>query len=404
MMAAITAAKNGTETLLLEGEKRVGIKLAMTGNGRCNFTNLLQEPQHYRGQEPLFGYEVVKKFPPEQVIAFFRTAGLITKEKQGYCYPVSEQASSVSEILAQICYRSGVKMLFEHKVHSVLCRRDGFTVTAYTPDGKKIFAADRVILACGGCTYPKTGSDGSGFLLAKACGHSIVPLMPVMAGAEVCQNEREFFKMTAGVRQNASVSVVLSDGTAHREEGELQLTAYGISGIPVFILSRYLAQELQQKQTAAVVLDFAPCMTECELTAYLQKQAAKWNMALEKHLWGFLNQKLAAAILMEAGCRPNQKSASLKKEDIDRIVRRIKRMEILITCIHEPEKGQVTAGGVSTGELDADTMESRICPGLFFCGEMVDVDGSCGGYNLQFAWSSGYLAGKSASLEPDSVR
>lgn len=397
LAAAIAASEHGGEVMLLERGKRVGQKLALTGNGRCNFTNLSQKESDYRGDDPSFGFDAVNAFTPQDACGLFGKAGIFVKEKQGYCYPLSEQAQTVSELLGQECYRLGVQMQFGCMVTSVKRDGIGYIITAMQQDKKKIWRADYVILACGGMTFPKTGSDGMGYEFAKKLGHTIKPLMPALCGLECELPGKNFFSAVAGVRTNVRVTVCDSKGVFRSECGELQLTGYGISGIPVFCVSRYAAEWILKKRTVEIVLDFLPDIKGGELTAYLLKEkAGKENFSLAKILWGMLNQKLTSALLNFCGIA-DKKMKLVSEEELALLAGCVKQFTVMVKDFHEPSQAQVTAGGINTAEIDRLTMESKLSSGLYICGEMLDVDGTCGGYNLQFAWASGYLAGKAAA-------
>lgn len=397
LAAAIMAAESGGDVMLLERGKRVGQKLALTGNGRCNFTNLLQRECDYRGEDPSFGFDAVNAFTPEDACRLFRKAGILVKEKHGYCYPLSEQAQTVSELLGQECYRLGVRMQFGCMVTSIKKDGTGYLVTSLQGHEEKTWYAAKVILACGGMTFPKTGSDGQGYELAKGFGHTLTALMPALCGLECKLPEKGFFSAAAGVRVNARVTVSDSKNISRSECGELQLTGYGISGIPVFCISRYAGEWILKKKTVEIVLDFLPDMEAGELTAWLlEEKADKEISSLSKILWGMLNQKLVSALLDFCGIA-DKKMKRVSEKELILLVDCIKHFSVTVKDFHEPSQAQVTAGGVDTKEIDRMTMESRLSPGLYICGEMLDVDGTCGGYNLQFAWASGCLAGKAAA-------
>lgn len=397
LAAAIAAAERGGNVLLLEKGKKVGRKLALTGNGRCNFTNLSQKEGDYRGDNPSFGFHAVTAFTPEDACDLFRKAGIFVKEKQGYCYPLSEQAQTVSELLGQECYRLGVGMQFGCTVTSVKKEGAGYRIMAVQHDEKKSWYAERVILACGGMTFPKTGSDGTGYEIAQKLGHRLRPLMPALCGLECKTPGKAFFSAVSGVRTNVRITALDSKGVSHSECGELQFTGYGISGIPVFCISRYAGEWFLKKKTAEVILDFLPDMKEDVLASYLRKEkAAKETSSISKIMWGMINQKLAAALLDFCGIA-DKKVTLVSEKELDLLAGCMKRFSVMADAAHEPSQAQVTAGGVDTGEVNCETMESRLSPGIYICGEMLDVDGTCGGYNLQFAWASGYLAGRAAA-------
>lgn len=394
MMAACAAAKKGASVTVAEQGKRLGAKLALTGNGRCNLTNRIQTPEAYRGSHPSFGYEVVSRWPVIETLSFFSEAGIDVKDKNGYYYPVNEQASVLSELLSQYCYECGVSIKTTVCVTRVAKNNGKFAVSVDTKHGREVWEADCVILACGGKSYPKTGSDGNGYHLARMLGHTVIEPHAALAPLEADSILQRFFSLTAGVRTHAKVHY---DG--HDETGEVQLTAYGLSGIPVLCLSRYVISDLAAGKHPLVTVDFAPERTYDSLMVWLSGNQSNGRRSIEKKLWGILHQKLASAVLDRCGLLPNKKEDSLTLSQYRALADMIKSFTVPICAVHEPEFSQVTAGGIDTDEVDSSTMESHITPRLFICGELLDVDGTCGGYNLQFAWSSGFLAGTAAGSE-----
>lgn len=391
MMAACAAAKAGAQVTIAEQGKRMGAKLALTGNGRCNLTNRMQTPEAYRGTHSMFGYQVVSNWPVEKTISVFSEAGIDVKEKNGYYYPVNEQAAVFSELLGQYCYECGVTIRTIACVKDITKADSAFTISVETRQGHEAWEADRVILACGGQSYQKTGSDGSGYYLAQKLGHTLVRRHAALAPLEAGTSFEHFFRIVAGVRTHAAVEY-----GGHVETGEVQLTAYGLSGIPVLCLSRYVVSDMESGGNPCVTLDFLPEKSYDELLGWLTGNQSGGRRSIEKKLWGIMHQKLAAAFLDRMDLMPNKKEDTLSLLQYQTLAKEIKAFRVPVHAVHEPELSQVTAGGVDTDEVSASTLESKVCQGLYLCGEMLDVDGTCGGYNLQFAWSSGYLAGTAA--------
>lgn len=364
MMSAITAARAGGNVILIEHKDRLGKKILATGNGKCNYTNLLQREDCYRSDIPGFPYKVISKFSAEETIRFFQELGIYPKNRNGYIYPNSGQAGAVLDALRFTVEKSGVTVWYETEVTDIRRTAKGFRLgTNHEP-----IKADAVILACGGMASPSTGSDGSGYTLAKLCGHSVVPTVPAL----VQLHTKENMKALAGIRTDGRIKLLADDKVVAEDVGELQLTAYGISGIPVFQVSRYAAKALREERKVTARLDFLPGLSEQEVKTYLDTHEP-WQYS------GLLNKKLLQVIPPVAG--------------------KLKNFPVTITKTNGFDQAQVTAGGVSTEEIDPATMESKILPGLYFAGEMVDVDGICGGYNLQWAWSSGHQAGICAVRE-----
>lgn len=395
MMAAITAAKNGAKVTLLEGGDRVGKKILSTGNGKCNLGNTDLKVSDYCGANPDWISQCLAQFDTNATIAFFEDAGMLIKNKNGYLYPLAEQASVVLDVLRGLLKSAGVEVITECKVMDVTIGKQGkFCVKSQD----KKFEFDRVILACGSKAAPKTGSDGSGYDLAKKLGHAMVPVVPALV--QLCCEEN-YLKEIAGVRAEAVVRV-LNETECIEEQGELQLTDYGISGIPVFQLSRKVGYILRKRKNPVVAeIDFLPQYTEEELDALFETRYELIknlivDQNIEEFFTGILNKKLMLLFIKLAGLKREQTFSSLKKADLKRVFGYFKHFQVHITGSKSFENAQVCAGGVNTEEVKT-TMESAVIPGLFFAGELLDVDGRCGGYNLQWAWCSGYLAGKNAA-------
>ena len=265
MMAAVTAAAEGARVILLEHKDRIGKKILSTGNGRCNFTNICQEPICYHSDQPEFPWKIVEKFGAQDIISFFLQLGIYSKNRNGYLYPNSDQASAVLDAFRMELERLQVEIRTGTECREIRPGKKGFTVI--TNQGN--IRADRVILAAGSKAAPSTGSDGSGYDLAKKLGHRILPVLPALVQIRCGEN---YFKSLAGVRANGSVSIWTGDRCIARDTGELQLTNYGISGIPVFQVSRYASRLLYRKKDVYAVLDFMPDFTQEQMTAFFESQ------------------------------------------------------------------------------------------------------------------------------------
>ena len=288
--------------------------------------------------------------------------------------------------------RLHVEILTETECREIRPGKKGFTVTT----NKGNIRADRVILAAGSKAAPSTGSDGSGYDLAGKLGHRILPVLPALVQIRCSE---KFFKSLAGVRANGSVSIWTEDRCIARDTGELQLTNYGISGIPVFQVSRYASRLLYEKRDVYAVLDFMPDFTHEQMTAFLRARAkTRPEKTAGMFLIGLFHRKLADLWIKLSGISREKTAGELTDEEIMRLARLIKSMKVSVTGTNSFEQAQVCCGGVDTAEVNPDTLESLYVPGLYFAGEILDVDGMCGGYNLTFAWASGYVAGKSASV------
>ena len=394
MMAAISAAKLGAEVTILEHKDKLGKKILSTGNGKCNFTNEDQNISHYHARELEFVQTVLRQFDYNKTLDFFMNLGIIPKKKNGYYYPNSNQASSILDVLLLEINRLGIKVITDCEIKTI-DERKGFVI--YTNVGR--FNADRIIISTGSKAASHTGSDGSGYDIAKEYGHRIRPVLPALVQLQ-CRGK--FFKKLAGVRSDAKISLYVDGNMTASDTGELQLTDYGISGIPVFQISRFASIALYEKKSTEVLIDFLPDMDETEVKGYLISRLMNKDIQdinLEDALIGMLNKKLIYVIIKEAGLDPVGKNSDITLDDIDALIRNIKAFKVLISASNSFDKAQVCTGGVDCGDIDAESLESKIVPGLYFAGELLDVDGDCGGYNLQWAWSSGYVAGIHAAKE-----
>ena len=391
MMAAVTAASEGARVILLEHKDRIGKKILSTGNGRCNFTNIHQEPICYHSEDPLFPWEVVERFNAQAVISFFFQLGVYSKNRNGYIYPNSDQASAVLDAFRMELDRLKVEIRTGVECREIRPGKKGFTVLT----DQEPVRADRVILCAGSKAAPTTGSDGSGYDLAKKLGHRILPVLPALTALKC---EEKFFKSIAGVRANGSVSIWSGGECIAKDTGEIQLTDYGISGIPVFQVSRYASKLLYEKKETYAVLDFMPDFTKEQTNAFLRARAkTRPDKSAEMFLIGLFHKKLCDLWIRLSEIPRQRKAGELTEVEIARLTSLIKEFRVRVRETNPYDKAQVCCGGVDTREVNPETLESVYVPGVYFAGEILDVDGMCGGYNLTFAWASGYVAGKAAS-------
>lgn len=392
MAAAITAARLGAEVTILERNDRIGKKILVTGNGKCNLGNYRLSTAEYYGNHPAFIEQAIQRFTTEDTVEFFQKMGLLIKEKNGYLYPVSEQAAVVLDVLRYELQSLGVLVITECKIHSV--RKDIQQDRIVVGDGTREYIFDAVVLACGGKAAPKTGSDGSGYKLAKQLGHRLIPTVPALVQLK-CRED--YLKAVAGVRADACIRVYDEGECVALERGELQLTEYGISGIPVFQFSRVVNYILREKPEVRVEIDFLPDYPEeafqrlCEERAHMQE-----HRTVEEFFTGMLHKKLMTLFCKLAGLKGNASVREISEERLALVYQLCRCFTVHVNASNSYENAQVCAGGVDTGELTAD-MESCRVPGVFFAGELLDVDGKCGGYNLHWAWCSGCLAGAAAA-------
>lgn len=391
MMAAITAARRGKSVAILERMNKPGKKILATGNGKCNFTNNNMDTSCFHGNIQLI-QSVLSRFSKEEALSFFHEIGIWPKEKNGYYYPNSGQAASVAEALKHELDRLQVPVYLEQEVLDLFPDKYGFQIktvqTSYT--------CRNVIIASGLLAAPKLGSDGSMFSLIKELGHRFVPVLPALCGFYA---KGMHFSKVAGVRCDANLTLKIDGNTAATEQGELQLADYGISGIPVFQISSPAVRALYEKKSVTVVIDFLPDISLETLNTEFAMRIGKCETDenADRLLCGLLNQKLIPVLLKYAGIRSDEPLKNISLEKLERLSAGIHDYPVTLEKVRDFEFAQVCTGGIRTEEINEKTLESRLLSGLYFAGEILDVDGICGGYNLQWAWSSGYVAGCSVS-------
>ena len=474
MTAAIFAARAGAAVTILEHKDRVGKKILSTGNGRCNFTNRDQRPEYYHCSRPDFPCRVIQQFPFEDTLDFFQGLGILPKERNGYFYPNSNQASSVLDVLRFEAEGLGVRVVTECHVRKIQTVTDGqernVQKAVAVQEGKiraagrfvietdkGRFRGDALILAAGSKAASVTGSDGSGYEIAKSLGHHIIEPLPALVQLRCREKD---YKQLAGIRTEGRIRLYISGQQgpewklAAEDRGEIQLTDYGISGIPVFQVSRYASEALHKHRQVKAVIDFLPQLTQEETERLLADRLRRAGAAgvvgyaktarresgipaedcgtegrgaeghgteghgtegcgtggcgtgsrgralgqtCEQFMTGLLNKKLCLALLKRAQISANAKTEEIPADRWKSLLRQIKAFETHIIGTNSFEQAQVCCGGVDTAEVNSESMESRLVRGLYFAGEILDVDGICGGYNLQWAWSSGAVAGKAAA-------
>lgn len=392
MMAAIQAAGAGAAVTIYEKNDRVGKKILSTGNGRCNFSNEEMGAKFYHGSGTALLAGALSEFGVERTKAFFSSLGMRIRERDGYLYPASDQASTVLDLLRYELDRRQVTVHTGEPVHMVSFDRDRKKFRIESQGKGDCY--DAAILSCGGQAAPNTGSDGDGFRLAARFGHRIVKPVPALA-ALVCKES--FYKQVAGVRCDAALTLLVAGKEVCAERGELQLTDYGLSGIPAFQLCRTAAYALAEKQPVAVRVSFLPDLNEssCELF-FRERLAAHGEDEMDVFLTGIVNKKINHLLLKLGGIKENQRAEAVSPAVFQRLTKLYLGLETEVAGTNGFDRAQVCAGGVDCSEVTACLM-SKKQPGLYFAGEILDIDGLCGGYNLQWAWSSGTVAGRAAA-------
>ncbi len=391
LAAGIAAAREGAQVTICEHMDRVGKKILSTGNGRCNLTNLSLRAEHYRCSQKQFPMKVLDRFSVWDTLTFFDEIGIVTKNKNGYIYPNSEQAAAVLDALRLEAEHLGVRMVTACQIERVTCSGKGM-FQIQTDQG--MFSGDRLILATGSKAAPVTGSDGSGYELARKLGHRIITPLPALVQLR-CQGN--FLKQLAGIRCEAVVKLKSDGKVLAADSGELQLTDYGVSGIPVFQISRFASVALQNGRKVSVVLDFLPSKSMEDMRQFMEQRIRRLSYRNARDfLTGVLNKKLAAVLIRQARIPADLPAGKITPQMQTELIRNIKQFELPVTATNSFEQAQVCCGGVDTREVRPESLESKLVPGLYLVGELLDVDGICGGYNLQWAWSTGIIAGRCA--------
>lgn len=389
MTAAIAAARQqpGEKIRILEQKDLPGKKILSTGNGRCNFTNSCMKEECFFSDTPSFAGKVIEKFGTEDTLRFFRDLGVVPKERNGYYYPNSDQASAVLSVFRLKMKQLGIVCETGVRVRGIKRGKTGFRIFT----DRDTIHADKVILACGGKAAPVLGSDGSGYDIARSLGHTIVPVVPALVQLKI---KNHCLAKASGVRADARVSFFQDGVLCGTDKGELQITSYGISGIPVFQISRHAAKAVYYGRHAKVQIDFLPFLQEEEVAGFFRaRREGKELLRIADFLVGIFNSKLIPCLLKKAAIREDTKVSEISEASWKRLFQTCKCLCLEVEGTNGFEHAQVCAGGVSLEEVDSCTMESACCRGLYLAGELLDVDGICGGYNLQWAWATGYLAG-----------
>ena len=389
MTAALTAAENAeNRVVLFERQQRLGRKLLATGNGRCNLTNTGASIARYHGRDAAFAAPALAAFPPEAARAWFRSLGLLTTEEVGgRVYPLSNSANSVLDVLRLALDAAGVEQRCGESVRELKQTKTGFLLV--TDAGE--FEAQRAVVACGGCAGTALGGVKDGYELLKALGHRRTALHPALVQLTTAPDYPRALK---GVRVQCALWLTRGGETLAESRGELQFTEKGVSGPAVFDLSRAAATEGGALTLRAALLP----LEEDELLALLRaRRDAQPALAASELLTGMLHNRLGRMLVKYAGLGAQTPLGELTDGELRRVAAACRDFTLPVTGTEGFDHAQVTAGGVQTDGFDPKTLESRLVPGLFACGEVLDIDGDCGGFNLQWAWSSGRLAGRTLS-------
>lgn len=392
MTAAITAAQCGADVTLLEKEKRCGKKILITGNGHCNFSNRFLDASCYQSSDPTFPMQVMKRFPLSETLSFFYSLGMLEKEIDGRFYPLTGEAKTVRDLMEFSLRKEKVSVHCNTSAVKIQKKDGGFRIetgSGYT------YQADALIIASGTMAGPKQTTAPTGFDLGKEMGHRVITPLPALVQL---RSDNPLFKTASGVRTKAALTLCADGKPVQEETGELQITSYGISGIPVFQFSGMAAMHVNAGHKVTVSINFLPDLKKDML---MKRHRLLLEQAGERDVLSFqiglLPEKLLSAILKASKIEERSPVSSISTEKWEMFYRLIRSYTVTITGTNSFTEAQVVRGGIDVSEVDPGTMMSYIVPGLYFCGEVLDVDGRCGGYNIQWAISSGKVAGSSAA-------
>lgn len=398
LISSIYASRKGYQVTVLERNASCGKKLLLTGNSHCNYWNSDQDLIHYYSKERHLLDKIITVENQNEVLSFFDRIGIIPKIKNGYYYPSSYQAATMKESLEKEACLSGVQFRFSFLVDQVIKTSSGFIVTSKEAS----LSCDYLILATGSKSFPKTGSDGLGYEMASSLGHSLVPVLPSLVQLEghvSCLKEWE------GVRSDVKVSLYEDDRLLRTEKGEIQLTSYGLSGICIFNLSGLVAKGLNEGKTEKIFIDFVPWLNMKDISSLIlwleNRNRLVSGRTTKELLEGFLNYKLVSALLKEAKIKGSFSFDKLEAKQKESLATLMLSFPFSVIKTKSFDHAQVCSGGIALSDINLKTMASKKVENLYFAGEIVDVDGDCGGYNLSFAWISGMLAGRSIGVNYD---
>lgn len=392
MMAAVTAADYEAEVTLFEKNERVGKKILSTGNGKCNISNLDFSIEKYYCCDKEKLHKVFSVHSLWDSISFFESNGLMLRSRDGYLYPYCEQASAVLDMFRRAIDRKKIRLVAGEEIKVLQYQKHNGKFLVQGASFQEEF--DRIVIACGGPASQKKGEGMTGFCLAEQFGHRIHKIVPGLTGL---RGKDSFVKAMAGVRCHGRVKLVADGAVLAQEEGELQFTDYGISGIPVFQFSRVAAYALEEGKQVQVLVDFFPDYEENAFWFTMQNRFESGREAtLEEFLTGTVNKKVNMALLKKEGFKPGERVKEIGYGKLKKLLGSYKNLTLHISSVNSMENAQVCAGGVAFSEVSSE-LESEKQKGLYFAGEVLDIDGKCGGYNLQWAWTSGYIAGRNAA-------
>lgn len=391
MAAAVTALEAGRKVILYEADETAGRKILATGNGRCNFTNELLSEDAYHTDGPLILRTILQKYTAEDIRSWFEKHGMLSKSRNGYCYPFSDQASTVREILLSAIEQYHGKIICSTPIREIRCQNGLFLIGR----GQEQTAFHHCILACGSEAGGFMRIPGlSPYLCASQFGLSCTDRLPALTRCSCHEND---FKILSGVRADARLTVSVDGKDLAGDRGEVQFTSQGLSGIVFFQLSGIVSEKISQGYHVQIHVDLCPDFSLLQLSGLLETRLAGIaGKSVETFFLGMWNQKITAALCRRAGLELKKQAADYSPAQLKSVLTYAKDCIFTVSQMASMKEAQVCRGGISLSEVNA-SLESLKYPGLFLCGELLNVDGICGGYNLHWAWASGITAGLGAS-------
>ena len=385
LTAAITAARNGKDVTIIERNNKCGKKILITGNGRCNFWNTDENLSHFHSSNSNLLKEFITDERKNSILKFFDSLGLAYKTKNGYYYPFSNQAFTVENALLSECKKLNIKIINDITVEKII-KKDCFIIN---PDKENI-KAKNIIIATGSKAAPKTGSDGLGYEISKSLGHNIITPLPSLVQLKA---DEPYFKNWSGIRTDVKVNLLINHKYIKSETGEVQLTNYGLSGICIFNLSGETAKALNQNKNVIISINFIPFASNPKI--FLQTlNKNSYHKTISELLEGILHYKLVDIIIKKTHLKRDLLLNTLTDNELNNLIKTLTDFQIEILDTHTLDHAQVCSGGIPLTEINSKTLESLKVKNLYFTGEIIDIDGDCGGYNLGWAWMSGIIAGK----------
>lgn len=385
LTAAITATRNGKDVTIIERNNKCGKKILITGNGRCNFWNTDENLSHFHSSNSNLLKEFITDERKNSILKFFDSLGLAYKTKNGYYYPFSNQAFTVENALLSECKKLNIKIINDITVEKII-KKDCFIIN---PDKENI-KAKNIIIATGSKAAPKTGSDGLGYEISKSLGHNIITPLPSLVQLKA---DEPYFKNWSGIRTDVKVNLLINHKYIKSETGEVQLTNYGLSGICIFNLSGETAKALNQNKNVIISINFIPFASNPKI--FLQTlNKNSYHKTISELLEGILHYKLVDIIIKKTHLKRDLLLNTLTDNELNNLIKTLTDFQIEILDTHTLDHAQVCSGGIPLTEINSKTLESLKVKNLYFTGEIIDIDGDCGGYNLGWAWMSGIIAGK----------